>query len=93
MSRDTILKDKDGNRYSYDNLSTQKWLDGHRPGALAVVAWLREKAVDLFRQGKDDAAVQLRKLAEDATKEVIPKLEAQASEHLVEFPIQLEKSK
>lgn len=89
MSRDTILRDEDGNRWSLDNLSTQKWLEGHAPGAKKVSEWLREKAVELFTRGEDKAAIEMRTLAEDVLTRLIPEFQKYAERHAQEFPSQL----
>lgn len=65
MSRDTILKAAsrerdDGTRWSLDNLATQKWLDGHAPGAERAVGWLVDEATRLFKDGDDQAATAPR---------------------------------
>lgn len=74
MSRDTILTDEDGNRYSYERIKTQGWLNGHVLGAEAIVDWLKNKAVDMFKAGRHDEAAKMQLLAVEAAKAVIPKL-------------------
>jgi len=87
MSRDTILKDEDDVKYSYDNMRTQGWLDGHVSGLEAAVAWLRERAIELFRKGSDEEATRLRKLSEEMLKELGPRMEASAKRHEKDHPI------
>lgn len=87
MSRDTILTDDKDVKYSYDNLKTQGWLNGHASGLEAAAEWLGERAVKLFRDGKDDEATRLRRMAEDMVKELRPQMEARAKTHEKEFPI------
>jgi hypothetical protein len=49
-----------------------------------------ERAVDLFRQGKLEQAVAMRKLAEEAREAVVPKLEQRIKEHKREHPSTLD---
>jgi hypothetical protein len=90
MSRDTILTDEDNVRYSYDNLKTQGWLDGHVSGLNAAAEYLRELAVALFRDGKDDKATYLRRMAEDMVAALRPQMEKRSKDHAKEFPIIIE---
>lgn len=87
MSRDTILTDEEDVKYSYDNLRTQGWLDGHASGLDEAAKWLRERAVTLFGAGRDEEATRMRKLSEDMVKELQPRMEARAKRHEKEFPI------
>ncbi len=87
MSSDTILKDADGRTYSYDNLSTQRFLEGKSPGAREVIEWMRERAVSLFRVGKDEQAIFLRSLAAEVSTIVPSKLDREAQDHETAFPI------
>lgn len=87
MSRDTILTDKANVRYSYDNLKTQGWLEGHTNGLDAAAEYLRERAVKLFRDGKDAEATRLRSLADDMVKELRPQMEKRATDHAKIHPI------
>lgn len=86
MSSDTILTDAEGIRYSYDNLRTQGWLDGHACGLEAAAEFLQERAVKLFRAGKDAEATHLRRLAEEMVKELRPRMEKRAEEHAKDNP-------
>lgn len=90
MSRDTILTDDADVRYSYDNLRTQGWLTGHVSGLDAAAEFLREKAVALFRAGRDDEATRLRRLADEMVKELRPQMEQRAKQHAKEHPIIIE---
>ncbi len=90
MSSDLILTDEDGVRYSYDNLRTQGWLDGHMSGLDIAAEFLRERAVKLFRDGKDDEATRLRRLAEEMAKELSPQMEKRSKEHARNNPIVIE---
>ena len=87
MSRDTILTDEAGVRYSYDNLRTQGWLDGHVSGLDIAAEFLRERAVKLFRDGKDDEATRLRRLLEEMVKELRPQMEERSKGHAKNHPI------
>lgn len=89
MSRDTILTDAAGTRYSYDHLRTQGYLDGHGSGLDAAAEFLRERAVQLFRDGKDEEATRLRRLSEEMVRELRPQMEERSRCHAREFPIVL----
>ncbi len=86
MSRDITLTDPDGVRYSYERISTQNWLNGHVPGMEAAAGWLRERAVVLFRNGNDTAAVNLRKLADDMERELKPDMQKRIDDHYRDHP-------
>ena len=87
---DTILTDENGARYSFANIKTQGFLNGHTSGLDAAVDWLKERAVSLFRDGKDEAATSLRKLAEDMKHALRPAMEQRARRHEREFPYVIE---
>lgn len=90
MSSDTILKDEQGVRHSYDNIKTQGWLNGQPIGAQAAVNYLREKAVGLFRNGKYDEAIAMQKLATEVLEKVVPGLEDAAKIHEITYPEELD---
>lgn len=85
MSSDTILKDENGVLYSYDNIKTQAWLDGHEPGIEQVAHILLERSKALFALKKDDDAVLLRNLS-DEIKETAKAARAHAKKHADEYP-------
>lgn len=85
MSREWIATDDEGT-FSADNLATQKWLEGHEPGAKQVVIYLRKRASALFDQDKTQAAIDLRALAKEIEADVIERMRADASAHLREYP-------
>jgi hypothetical protein len=87
---DTILTDLDGARYSFDKIRTQGYLNGHAAGLDAAVDWLKERAVTLFRDGKDEAATSLRKLADDMKRALRPVMEERAKRYEREFPYVIE---
>jgi hypothetical protein len=87
---DLTLTDNDGDHYSFDNIRTQGWLSGHVCGLDMAVEWLKERAVVLFREGKDETATNLRKLADDMRRALQPQLEERARRHEREFPVRLE---
>jgi hypothetical protein len=87
MSSDTILTDDADVRYSYDNLKTQGWLSGHSSGLDQAAAFICERAVALFRAGKDDEASRMRRLAEDMVKELRPQMEQRTKDHAKNHPI------
>jgi hypothetical protein len=93
MSRDTPLKAPDGSRYSMDNLATQKWLNGHIPGAEQAIGWLKEEAVSLFRQGDTIKAIYLQGLAKRLADEVLPGLIKNREIHERDYPYEIEKGK
>ena len=84
---DTILVDGRGVRYSFDNIHTLGWLRGHSSGLGLAVTWLKDRAVVLFRDGKDEAATRLRQLADDMTRALRPGMDAQVKLHEIEFPV------
>ena len=86
MGRDTKLRDDEGIEYSFDLLSTQKWLEGHQAGAETVVRWLLERAQTLFAQDKDEQAVELKKLAKEVRSDLIPKMRHAADQHAANYP-------
>jgi hypothetical protein len=87
---DLILKDDDGDRYSFENIRTQGWLEGHTSGLDAAVTWLKERAVTLFRHGKDADAKNLRLLAEDMDRALRTAMEANSKRHEREHPGRVE---
>lgn len=87
---DTILTDEADVRYSFNNIRTQGWLNGHASGLKAAVDWLKERAVVLFREGKDESATNLRKLADDMDRALRPVMEQNAKRHEREFPVVIE---
>lgn len=86
MSRDYILTAEDGTRYSLDNLSTQKWLDGHYSGLDQCCEWLNDRANSLFASRETDAAIALQRLSDDMRQELRPKMIKRADEHRREYP-------
>ena len=89
MSQDTILKDAEGNQYSFDRLCTQKWMDGHSTGAAYVSQCLKNKALEAFSAKNDKDAIMLRDLAEEILRKVCPLLEAKAKEHADKYPYEI----
>lgn len=89
MSRDTVLVADTGAKYSYDNLCTQKWLEGHAPGAERAVEWLSDLARERFDQGKDDEARLLRDTAIRMQRVLVPKLDREAREHEDKYPSEI----
>ena len=89
---DTILTDEADVRYSFDNIKTQGWLDGHVSGLDAAVGWLKERAVALFREGKDEAASSLRRTADAMDRALRSDMEQRAKRHSKEFPAVIEGS-
>lgn len=87
---DMILTDESDVRYSFDNICTQGRLDGHASGLSAAVAWIKGRAVGLFQEGKDEAARDLRHLAEDMDRALRPAMEQRAANHAREFPAIIE---
>ena len=92
MSRETLIRDSNGDVYSLDNLSTQKWLDGHWSGLDQCCLWLEQKATELFGQRKREQAVELQNLADEMKKELRPQMIERAAEHAKDFPSQLERT-
>lgn len=88
---DTILTDDADVRYSYDRIQTQGYLSGHVVGLDAAARWLRDRAVVLFRHGRDDLAKQLRDLADQMVHDLRPDMEAAAQQYEHDFPAVIEK--
>ena len=87
MSRDTLLKEVDGDLYySYDNLRTQGYLDGHVSGAEAAIGFVMNRAVSEFKAGREETAIQLRRLAQAISDAVIPDLRERANVHSHQYP-------
>lgn len=93
MGREWLATDDSGTRLSLDNLSTQKWLDGHYAGLAICVEWLNEKATGLFAQRKTNEAVEMQRLADKLDGELRPKMLKRAQEHRDEFPSDLQERK
>lgn len=83
---DDVMKDRDGNSYSYDNIRTQGWLDGHLPGLNLAVGWLKRQAIKLFEQGKDEEAIGMRKLADQMLADIAPDLQSRCNDHQKNHP-------
>jgi hypothetical protein len=92
MSRETLLKDNEGNVWSLDNLATQKWLDGHYSGLDQCCKWLELRANELFSQRAHDKALYLQGLADQLKQNLRPEMVKRAKEHEQEFPPQLTES-
>jgi len=71
----------------YDNLRTQGWLDGHMSGLDAAAAFLIERAVQWFREGKDHDASRLRYLALEMLEKLRPEMEERSKQHAQDHPI------
>ena len=77
-----MLTDEKGRRYSYDNIQTQSWLDGHLHGMEAAAGWLKRRASRLFEAGRDDEAVVLRNMVNDMLSELGVSLKARRRNRL-----------
>ena len=86
MSRETLVKDDEGNIWSLDNLSTQKWLNGHYSGLDQCFEWIERKAADLFAKRQRDKAIELQNLADELKRELRPLMVKRAEEHERDFP-------
>lgn len=86
MSCDLEMRDESGNIWSYDNIRTQSWLEGQRVGAEAFAGALTERAVELFRVGKDDEARKLRTMAAELLVTLKANMNKAADEHKKAFP-------
>jgi hypothetical protein len=89
MSQDTLLKDAEGNTYSFDNLATQKWLEGHAAGAEIVAGYILERASKSFSEGRDTEAITLRKLSETIRTTHVKKMTERAREHAEKYPYEI----
>jgi hypothetical protein len=86
MSREILLKDNEGHTWSLDNLSTQKWLDGHYSGLDQCCAYLEQKATKLFTERQRDKAIELQNLSDELKRELRQQMVKRAKEHEREFP-------
>lgn len=86
MSKELHMRGNDGNLYSFENIKTQGWLDGHIPGVEAAQAWLMGKAIEAFRLGNDEEATALRDAARQMPFDLLPPLKAKAQKHKEEYP-------
>jgi hypothetical protein len=92
MSRDLLLTDKEtGDVYSFSNLSTQKWLEGHYSGLDGCVGWLMSESVELFKHRKDQEALAVRRLADRMKEALESAMRKRAKEHEIEFPTLISK--
>jgi len=87
MSKDAILRDHDGTLYSYDNLTTLSWLNGHLSGLKEVAVYLGDLACEMFRNGQDKDAVVLRNLAKNVIDVLGPRMQGRAAKHEAEHPV------
>jgi len=87
VSSDTIMTGDDGVRYSYENLKTQGWLEGHESGLDAAVGFLRERATRLFASRQDDEAIRTRDLADELIGELLEGMRRRATEHARDYPV------
>lgn len=69
----------------FDSEVTQGWLSGHAAGVEAAVAWLKQQAMEAFGKKDDKRAYQLRDVADDLVRYVIPDLQVAAEKHKVDY--------
>lgn len=86
--RNWIAKDSDGISWDLNALSTQKWLDGHGPGIESAIVFVKERAMNFFKDKKDSEARMLRDLADEMQK-LIKEAKLKAEKHKKEFPYEL----
>ena len=91
MSKDLRLTGPDGEAYSYENIRTQSWLDGHRPGIEMAVGWLKNQAISLFIFGNDERANEMRELAEKMEAELVKVADDRANEHRAAYPEEIQR--
>ena len=90
MSKDIVLTDEDGRRYSYENLQTLSWLDGHLRGIEAAAGWLKRRASGLFEAGRDEEAVALRNMVDEMLGELGLSMKARSSVHSEMHPVEVD---
>lgn len=83
---DLELHDDEGNTYSFDNIMTQGWLEGHRPGLERAATYLRDQAVEEFKRGNDNAARALRDLANKMETTLGKEMDDRAAQHAKDYP-------
>lgn len=86
MSSDLILRDDADVRYSYDRIQTRGYFTGHIQGLAQAAGWLRERAIELFTQGKDKEATDLRKMAEAMVAKLEPEMRRRSKEYEENYP-------
>jgi hypothetical protein len=92
FGKDLTLKDDAGNHYSYDNIRGASYAWGKSAGAEETAVFLIEKAVNLFRSGKDAEAIHLRDVALEIRTTFVEKLRQQAGAHEKQYPESLTES-
>ncbi len=73
MSIDVILKDHEGNEYSFENIRMLNWFEGQVTGIENIVGRLRKQSGEAFAETDDTKAKILRGLAADLEKDVLEK--------------------
>lgn len=86
MSRDVLLKGPDDKTYSYENVRTQSYLEGHEPGVEMVVKWFMARAANLFCRGEYDGARGLRELVLEMKGEVVKECKERVDAHRQGYP-------
>ena len=90
MGKDIVLTDEDGRRYSYENLQTLSWLDGHLRGIEAAAGWLKRRASGLFEVGRDEEAVALRNIVDEMLGELGVSMKARSSAYREIHPAEID---
>jgi hypothetical protein len=86
MSKENILKDAEGVRYSYENIMTQGWLEGHAPGAEFIAGIINVRAQKCFSEGNDKDAFLLRSLAREILDLHVPTMKLKAEQNAKQHP-------
>lgn len=89
MSSDTILTDPDGGKWSLDNLSTQKWLEGRVACVQDIVTALNSLAGEAFGRQQDERAKWLRQIANEIEEKHLPELQRSVERHKRDYPSRL----
>jgi hypothetical protein len=73
----------------FENLSTQKWLEGHYHVYGNLLAFFQTKAAEAFTESKDALAKQLRDDIPKLIKPFFEDQESRAKEHAKNYPYKL----
>lgn len=89
MSKDTILTDGDGWGWSMDRLKQSSYLAGRIGGLEVCVAFIHERAVELFKSGAHGQAIALQGLAHEMSFDLEKKMRGELDAYDHVFPSKL----
>lgn len=89
MSSDTELRDPEGNIWSFENIKTQGYLDGHLGGLERCIQFLEQKSVELFKRRKHQAAISLQEIAVEMSGALNAEMRDACAKHMRQHPEKL----